>query len=86
MQAVPLFWNDSCSKDAWKSLIPRCRAEETGGKAAVSWYSLEVTVRRWDAVIQYSKYLGLRGDGWQFSVSGGKWCTLPIAQDSAAKG
>ena len=32
------------------------------------------------------EYLGLRGGGWQFSVSGGKWCTLPIAQDSAAKG
>lgn len=57
MQVVPSFWNDIYSKDAWKSLIPRGQEGSTGdgengGKAAGLWYSLEVIVWRWDAVIQ----------------------------------
>lgn len=46
-QAVPLFWNDIYDKDPWKSPIPRCwtgsvGAEETRGKAAGSWCSVEM--------------------------------------------
>jgi len=40
IRAVPVFWNDIYSRDAWKSLIPRgwegsTGTGEDGGKSAV---------------------------------------------------